>query len=196
MNALEYPTGVPENEVRWGTIEPTEHIVHFYADDPAFLDMLEGFVAGGLIAGESVIVLASVSHMFALNARLEARRIDVRKARRNDQYLDMNADSFLATFMVDGRPDPQKFNEAVTALIDRARASGRRVRAFGEMVAILWGKGNRDATVQLELLWNQLREKIPFPLYCAYPKAGFTEGTQESLKEICAAHTKVISNRA
>jgi len=196
VNALEFPTGVAENEVNWGKIEPTDHIAHFYDDEASFLRMLEGFVAEGLLAGESVIVLTTVAHMFALNARLEGKRIDLRKARRNDQYLDLNAESFLATFMVGGQPDPQKFNEAVSALLNRARASGRKVRAFGEMVAILWGKGQSDATVRLESLWNQLREKNPFPLFCAYPKAGFTEGTQESLNEICAAHTKVISNRS
>jgi len=152
-------------------------------------------VAGGLRGGESVIVLGTDDHVFALNHRLLARGINLESARKRDQYLVINADDFLAKFMVNGWPDEQRFKDAVTEVLGRAGRTGRRVRAFGEMVAILWAKGLSGATVRLEFLWNQLREEIPFPLFCAYPKSGFTQDSEESLKEICAAHTKVVRNR-
>lgn len=31
-----------------------------------------------------------------------------------------------------------------------------------------------------------------FSLFCAYPKAGFTEDLSKSLADICAAHTRMI----
>jgi len=40
------------SEVFWGEIAPCEHLVQIYDNDGAFLDSLEGFVAGGLRAGD------------------------------------------------------------------------------------------------------------------------------------------------
>jgi hypothetical protein len=98
--------------------------------------------------------------------------------------------------MSNGWPDADRFNAVVTGLIERAGRNGRRVRAFGEMVAILWGQGHNGATVCLEHLWNQARQAASFPLFCSYPKSGFTQDSEASFREICAAHTKVISNRS
>src|SRR5687767_7349511 len=111
MNFPKMPKMVGENEVFWGEIAPSEHIVHLYADDRAFLDMLEGFVSGGLAAGEGVIVIATDAHMFTLNQRLDERGIDLRAVRATDQYLDLNAEACLAAFMVNGAPDARLFNE-------------------------------------------------------------------------------------
>jgi MEDS: MEthanogen/methylotroph, DcmR Sensory domain len=197
FNASRAPLRVSENEVFWAEIAPTEHIVHLYANDAGFFDMLEGFAVMGLIADESVIVIATDAHIAHLNRRLAARGIDLNEARRDGRYLPFDAEAFLGRFMKeDGWPDEARFNEAVTELIERAGRNGRRVRAFGEMVALLWNKGLNGATVRLEHLWNDLRRRSPFPLFCSYPKSGFTQETQASLDEICAAHTKVISNRA
>ncbi len=58
----------------------------------------------------------------------------------------------------------------------KTRRDGRRVRAFGEMVAVLWDQGQNAATVRLEHLWHKLcPEEKDFSLFCTYPKAGFTD---------------------
>jgi hypothetical protein len=108
------------------------------------------------------------------------------------RYIALSAEVALTKFMVGHWPDDRLFQEFVTGLITRAQQKGRRVRAFGEMVAILWARGDTAATVRLEYLWNELCKNHNFPLLCAYPKAGFTEDALESIAEICAAHTKVI----
>jgi len=179
--------------VFWGEIAPSEHLIHVYDDERAFSELLERFVAGGLLAYESVIVIATAPHLAALNQRLLSRGIDLRTARDSDRYIDLDAEKCLATFMVNGAPDEVRFARVVTGLIERAGRHGRRVRAFGEMVAMLWHDGHTGATVQLEHMWNHVRETLPFPLFCSYPRAGFTREMTESLKEICATHTKVIS---
>jgi len=89
-------------------------------------------------------------------------------------------------------PDEKLFNEYVTKLITRAQKNNRKVRAFGEMVAILWEKGYSGATVQLEKLWNQLHQKDTFTLFCAYPRIGFTQDANDSIDTICSSHTKII----
>ena len=69
---------------------------------------------------------------------------------------------------------------------------GRRVRAFGEMVALLWAQGHTAAIVRLEHLWHRMCQERGFSLFCAYPRVGFTQDVDASIREICAAHSKVL----
>jgi hypothetical protein len=177
----------------WGEVAPSEHLVQIYANDDTFLDALEGFVGSGLRAGESVIVLASAAHLHDLEKRLRhGSWIDVDRARWEDRYIALLARETLDKFMVNGWPDEQLFERAVTPLITRARGEGRRVRAFGEMVALLWAEGNAAATIRLEHLWNKLVAAEKFPLFCAYPLAGFTQDAAASLQTVCDTHSRAI----
>ncbi len=188
--------------VFWGEISPCDHLVQLYEDDAVLLDTLCGYVAGGLSSGEGVVVIATPAHREALAARLAhfsqlgSFALDAAIAR--DQYIVLDAAETLAQFMRDDRPDPDLFRQVVTEILARARGQGswggegRRVRAFGEMVALMWAEGHCGATVQLEHLWHDLCREKAFSLFCAYPKCGFTQDAGEGLAEICAAHSRVI----
>ena len=180
-------------DIFWGEIAPCEHLVQIYADRGVFLDSLEGFVAGGLLAKEGVIVIATRAHLIALDHRLSARGLDVSAARERDQYIPLDATEALSKFLIKGWPDEELFERFVTEMIGRAGRDGRRVRAFGEMVAVLWARGQSGATIQLEHLWHRFCQTKAFSLFCAYPKSGFTQDTDASIREICAAHSKVIA---
>ena len=95
--------------------------------------------------------------------------------------------------MVNDWPDENLFNQMVSEVITKAKIRGRQVRAFGEMVAILWAQGKVGATVRLEHLWNKFCENEAFCLFCAYPKSGFTQDASESVMHICGAHSKMIA---
>ena len=180
-------------EVFWGEIAPCEHLVQIYEDDGPFLDTLEGFVAGGLRAHEAVVIIATAEHLSALEHRLRAHALDIGAARSQDQYIPLDAQEMLSKFIVQGWPDDELFRQEVIAILTRARGNGRRVRAFGEMVAMLWGQGHNGATVRLEHLWHELCRKEAFSLFCAYPRSGFTQDAEASIQEICSTHSKVIT---
>ena len=97
--------------------------------------------------------------------------------------------------MVKGWPDDQLFGEHITQIISRATKNNRKVRAFGEMVAVLWQQGLSGATVRLEHLWCRLHHQRQFSLYCAYPKNGFTQSVGDSLNIICKTHSKIIDGQ-
>jgi hypothetical protein len=166
--------------------------VQFYEADEVFVDTLEAFIREGLAAGESAIVIATPTHRHILEKRLTASGIDVDEAQAQDQYIPLDAEQTLGFFMKDGWPDDERFFRLVRQLLVRARRGNRKVRAFGEMVAIMWGRGEQGATVRLEHLWHQLCNAEGFPLLCAYPKVGFTQDASASMSEICAAHSKVL----
>ena len=178
--------------VFWGEIAPCEHLVQIYEEDEVFLDTLEGFVAGGIQSGDSVIAIATTVHLAALEERLKERGIDLDAAIESDQYIPLNADKTLTKFVVAGWPDDELFEQVISELLARARKSGRRVRAFGEMVAVLWARGHNSATLRLEHLWHHYCQKEAFSLFCAYPKCGFTKDADASMQEICAAHSRLV----
>jgi hypothetical protein len=180
----------------WGEIAPCEHLVHIYADDGVFMDGLEGFVGEGLDAGDGVVVIATASHRCALEERLRLRGIDLSAACLSDQLIPQDAEETLSRFMVDGWPDDERFGRVVAELVGRAGKGGRRVRAFGEMVSLLWARGDCGATVRLEYLWNNLCRQSAFSLFCAYPKIGFTESPGLAVQAICAVHSRVIADSA
>ena len=179
-------------DVFWGELAPPEHLVQMYENDDVFLDTLEGFVAGGLKSGDGVVVIATPQHARGLDARLEVRGIDAQAAIDANRFIVLDAEETLAKFMHGGWPNDQDFDEVIKEILARAGANDRRVRAFGEMVAILWGRGNGAATVRLEYLWHNLCNQENFTLFCAYPKIGFTEFTMDSMQDICNAHSRVI----
>jgi hypothetical protein len=180
-------------DVFWGELRPSQHLVQFYEEDSAFLDVLEGFVVGGIRRGEAVILIATPAHRESLDQRLAQQGIV--PGTLGDQYIVLDAEETLSHFMRDGWPDDAQFRACIDAIIARARAYGRPVRAFGEMVAVLWARGDCGATVRLEHLWHQLCQEQTFSLLCAYPKAGFTANFEQSMHEICAAHSSVIPVR-
>jgi len=91
----------------------------------------------------------------------------------------------------DGWPDDERFFDVIGSTITRAKRGGRAVRAFGEMVALLWAQGHNRATLRLEQLWNEMIREQSLAVFCAYPRIGATRDLTESLADVCAAHSKV-----
>jgi hypothetical protein len=181
-------------KVFWAEIAPTDHVVQIYENDENFLDLLLGFVSGGLMAEECTIVIGTQVHLTSLNDKLRAQGFDIDQIIKQGYYVPMDAEEALAKFMVNDWPDQNLFIQLVTDLISGAKRDRKPVRAFGEMVAILWAKGQVGATVRLEQLWDKFCQQEGFCLFCAYPKSGFTQDASESLAHICSAHSKMITN--
>lgn len=137
-------------------------------------------------------MLATGEHLEALDQRLQAFGVNLQQAKSQDQYITVLAEDALGKFMVNQWPDDQMLFDFVAELIARAQNGERRVRAFGELVALLWARSHVAATVRLEFLWHQLCHQKSFSLFCAYPKAGFTEDPLKSLDVIRATHSRII----
>lgn len=180
-------------DIFWGEIAPCDHVVQIYENDAVFLDALAGFVGGGINAGECCIVIATDDHLRELETRLTSYGIHINDLISENRYMPINAQEMLSKFMVNGWPDENLFNKTVSEVITKGTYNNRRIRAFGEMVAILWAEGHNGATVQLEHLWNKYCEKQSFCLFCAYPRSGFTEDINTSIMHICGSHSKMIS---
>ncbi len=178
---------------QWSEMCESDHFVQFYETDLFLLNSLSGYVGKGLEAGDACIVVATKAHREALEEQLKAQGLDVAAASATGQYLSLDATETLSKFMVDGQPEPGRFNQIVGDIVARAAVDKRRVRAFGEMVALLWAEGNQTAAIRLEELWNALQKTHAFSLFCAYEMSGFGgEQFIEPLGNVCATHSRVI----
>ncbi|MDB5261730.1 MAG: hypothetical protein JWQ14_1011 [Adhaeribacter sp.] len=177
----------------WGEVAACSHVVQIYENEDALLNLLEGFVTGGLTVGDSVVIIATPAHLFLLEQKLRLHGLNVDALCATGQYLSLNAEEVLAEFMVNDWPDYGLFMTTIDEVFSRIRKSPGQVRVFGEMVALLWARGNSSATVMLEHLWNTYCEKETFSLFCAYPQEGFPQDTTTSLRTICNAHSKMVT---
>jgi hypothetical protein len=113
--------------------------------------------------------------------------LDAAKASR--QYQSFDAAETLSRFMVDGSPDRTLFENTIVPLISE---SGRRVRIYGEMVALLWTDDNRAAALQLEEMWNDLQKRYSFSLLCGYPINSLGKDIGGPLQLICSNHSGLV----
>ena len=168
------------------------HFVQFYEQSPYLVERVSAFIAPGLNAGEAAIVIATPEHRESIEVALEARGIDVAAMRQQGSYVDLDAAETMSLFMVDGQPDPRRFVEVIGGAITQARPKAQFpiVRAYGEMVALLWAQGRQGAAINLEELWNELLGHHPFSLMCGYPIEGLGEPDSPTVRQMMAAHSK------
>jgi len=161
--------------------------MQLYNTEVALLTPLYQYVSEGLKRNDTVIVVATPQHRTRLHERLLENGIDAEALAVEGRYIVKDAATTLTQFMRFGMPDRALYMASVGRLIAQAENRGRPVRAFGEMVALLWDSGNKDAVIKLENLWNELGSMHTFSLFCAYPELHFiTYG--EELDQIISCH--------
>jgi PAS domain S-box-containing protein len=155
-------------------------VVELHDDHNLFAETVAKFIGGGLGAGEPVIVIATPEHRAAFCVQLTQWAIDVDRACRTGRLTLLDARETLAELMVGDTVDWERFRTFMGRVLDRAGAGRpyKVVRAYGEMVDLLWRDGKRDAAIKLEALWGDLRNLYPFTLRCAYLKDDFYKEKQ------------------
>jgi hypothetical protein len=91
-------------------------------------------------------------------------------------------------------PAAAAFDAELGAVIDRTlkgRSKQTMIRAYGEMVDVLWKEGKPDAAIRLEMLWNKLAMRYGFALLCGYAMGNFYKET-ERFEEICRQHAHIV----
>ena len=177
--------------------ERPTHAVQFYDEAAALFESVGKFLGEGLETGEHVVVIATPAHRDGIARCIDADTFDRAVARRQLTMLD--AHETLSTFMTGGSVDASRFRATLARIIDAARATtpGARIRAFGEMVDVLWRAGRSSEALRLEELWSEASARDSFTLLCAYSTGSLSDGrAPHGLEAVCARHTHVLANDA
>jgi hypothetical protein len=167
------------------------HAVRFYEDDDSLARIVAPFLIEGFAAGSSAVIIATDAQRAALVRELSAAGVDVVALQREQHLLLLGAEATLARFMINGNPDPRRFREQMSqAIATVCRGPGGPVRLFGQMVDILWQRGQPEAAIRLEVLWNQLAHIETFSLLCGYAFGHFYK--EAGADDICRQHSHVI----
>ena len=149
---------------------PRDHIVQLYQDQQFLNRAVCRFAAAALTNGEGVILVPTIAHWDAFRPRLEAEGVDVKAAQSRGQLTIVDADDLLPCFMRDAMPDSPLFLGLAADVISKARGGDRypKVRWWGEMVNVLWERGDVAASMNLEDLFDQLAEEHDVAIFCSF----------------------------
>ncbi len=151
-----------------------------------------GFLAEGIAAGQPALAFATPARREGMRDWLRERGLDVDYLERESRLSILDARATLASFMSGDMPDLRKFNHSVRTAVERMSAAnpGSEIRAFAEMVGLLWQDGNMRAAIRLEELWNELAATYPLHMLCSY--VGGDVVTAHGLpdrEQLCRLHT-------
>ena len=176
-------------------VDPEAHFVQLYGNDDRLLTRnVARFMAEGLRRGDGLIIIASPEHSGSVARRLRDER-GYPKAVLEGRLVFLDAQTTLDRLMLDGQPDPGLFENVIGETLRevQTRAGHTGIRAYGEMVGVLWKAGQYTAAVRLEESWNRLLKSSNISLFCGYPIDVFGEEFQvNQVDPLLCAHTHML----
>ena len=180
--------------------KPAEHVVQLYGgDDQLLTDNVTRYLLEGLKRGDGLLMIATPEHREAIVRRLYEEGAGAKAAIEGGRLMLLDARETLDRFMVEQQPDWALFERIVNGLCQelRSRVGGRGIRAFGEMVGLLWEDGAYAAAIRLEEYWNRLLEANAICLFCAYPIDLFSPDFEfPRLQALLGTHTHLLAGHA
>jgi hypothetical protein len=177
--------------------EPDDrHCVFFYREGQSLAETVAGFLEDGFLQEQPAIVIASPSHRTAIARHLVRAGFDPERLRHQGELVMLDARDTLLGFMLGGHIDDGCFRNTVGHLLEQVRRGRERttLRAYGEIVDVLWKDGKPEAALHLEVLWNELARTVPMALLCGYAMRNFCDEVDGAgFHDVCALHTNVVS---
>jgi hypothetical protein len=144
------------------------HAAVLYAGDkPRLIDRVATFLCENLVLDRPVLVVATEPHWQAFAVALRAMGVDPDAKSDAGLLVFLDAVTVRDQLLIDGRIEWRRFDQIVGEAVRNLRMRGP-LRIYGEVVDILWARGQRDIAVGLEGLWNRLRRKVDVELLCGY----------------------------
>ena len=171
-----------------------DHVVQFYRADDELVRVVSAYLGAAIADGEAVVVVAGPDHLASFERAVTELGYDAAAARADDRLVMLDAVETLAAIMSEGRPDAAAFDAVVGDVVRTLGATGRAVRAYGELVALLWAEGNVSGAIAVEELWNTLGEELAFSLFCAYPADLLSDAAAaDEFAAVCHLHSALVA---
>jgi hypothetical protein len=171
-----------------------QHLVQFYnRDEPLLVTKVSHYLREGWRANEALLAAGTAQRNLAMADQLASLGVDVPAAINAGRLVFFDADEMAERLVVGGRADWGRFDALIGAAVRELAAAFGAVRAYGEIVGVLWSRGEYEAAVALEEFWNRLMGASPLALFCAYPIDVLAEDLdQHALDRVIRTHTHVL----
>lgn len=179
----------------WRDVKEVDHFVQFYQDDYQLLDSLLNYIGKGLRKGDGCIMIATKKHISLLDRKLEKYGFSLNSSSVRSLYYSFDAQEVLEQFMVNDMPNQKIFTKIMGKIIGNVSSNTRsNVRAFGEMVGLLWERGNISGAYELERLWNDLFKTHSYSLFCGYSRQLFNNSDLSVIDTLSQLHKHVVTS--
>lgn len=168
------------------------HAMHVHEGVESSLDDVAALFDLALRRGDATCVIGTSRFRERLGDRLRARGWDVGGSSGHKRYLAIDTADALNKFMPNGFPDGNRVAES-TRELDQYRlavseGATSRLTIFGNTAGSLSADGNVRAAIELETLWNEATQGLPFLTICGYSSSCFHEGVPDLWSDACTEH--------
>lgn len=164
-----------------------------YGSEDRFVASVQDFLRPAWHDDGAAVVLLTDAHRRRLAAALAEEGVDLAAAERQGRVTLLDAEETLAGFLLDGGVDLDVVRPALDALLQRVAGGRRGVRVCGEMVALLWERGDITGAIRLEELWDRYTSAYGLTVFCPFPLSAFGDPDDTgAFRTLCDHHTHVI----
>lgn len=173
--------------------EMGNHIVQICQNEIFLVETVTHYIRTGLNNNEAVIVITTPARRKAMIASMGPDGDRILDQKNQGQLRFFDAEILLSSFMIDGMPEWEPFFKHMGQIIQVMQLNHKKIRAYGDMVNILWQNKQHDAAILLEKFWNDLSELEDFSLLCTYSMDNLNPNAYDgSLARICQCHSHLI----
>jgi hypothetical protein len=173
-----------------------QHVVSFYREIAGLTRSVGNYISEGLTRGEIGLILATRKHIQEFLQHLTNAGYNPTDLQGQGQLVVLDAQEMLVRFMIEGKPNARLFDSCVGQLVRDLLGAGqsRGLRAYGEMVGVLWLNGQFSAAMAVEELWNDLMQHTSFSLFCGYPIDIFDRSFHRcDVDAVMCSHAQLVS---
>lgn len=172
------------------------HVVQIYRD-PAFqAKAVATWTGAALRDGGGAVLLCMPESAARILPELRREGFDPDALAAAGRLAILDADAVLGRCAKGGTLNVPRFRKEIQAAIAGARAAGAKgveVRAWGELVSLLWEREDRPMAREVELIWNEIARAEGIRLLCSYRLDNLEHRTHQGLlRELCESHTRLV----
>ncbi|KAJ3051414.1 hypothetical protein HK097_007564 [Rhizophlyctis rosea] len=158
------------------------------------MGVITSFVAPISKSRDAAIIIAHKHRLDRVEAALRSRNIDLDRKRLCGQVTLLDAEAVLDSLLSGtDRVVQARFDELILgAVLNTAAVCAGNIFAYGELVDILSARGEFEAAIELEEMWERLLKRQRVSLLCGYDMKNFREESDyDAFVKVCRTHTVV-----
>ena len=168
------------------------HAIRFYDSTESMASIVAAFLGTGWVIEEPALVIASPVRHSAIARAIRSMNFSMDSLCCSGKLCVLDANDTLRQVMLHGVPDPVRFESIARSALDGlAGAGAHTVRVYDEMADVLWKRGEPQAALRLDGLWDDLAARRTCSIVCSH---GVADAKRDAgPRSLCSQHSHVLA---